>query len=713
MIILYIVIMSLSSYNHREVKNIAKQVNAKIRAEHKTMVKAALLKVRTENKERIARMRVRFAAVLKKKLVPIAGRTKANLIQDLSKHSGKVSGLKPEAPKAKSPKKDPLDKLPPPPKEKKLSAKEEAEMKKTFEEAKKTPLEGKPQYITKRIGGKIRRIPVKRLDEAAAKKKVVKKEAMPKKEFKPKDPSKKDPEKKEPVKVKSGQVKKIRKIVRERRQGKKSKFTPSLEKIKEIPAHIGKIETFEQDEYLRKFHKKFGKDKSPEPFKDFYVDSQGNKRYFRGMGGGNLQTAFFVSEDERNKILSDKAAKTKKEAEAEKADPLSKVFQGLSNDKRNKLKKMIEDDELSSNKKSQKRAFNIVNDINLGLSEDLTDENDLEMFEEDPEGLKNVRLQQMQSAAELKDILDDDDDTTKLYLLLFRKRSPKELNSILMNNAEELLKDYKQLNASQLSGLRSYINSFSKKEQSQLIRNQRDAYLANVASIKDQTGQKAKLVKAREAKEQKESAKQKKAFEKEQAEFKKAKAAKDIEVKKSEALQAKLAQESAAANTKFGLSDVKPKAAKSASGQSSIKLTPGVRVSDDDIRRYIAKKKFKSQKEQKSDPTVKAVREHNTNISLDKAKAKYEKSKEKVAKLKTDPDLKKNYDKIMKDGLSVLKAKENPSTMREKQSLAIYYGLLSDFNSVYVDNTSSNEAIIDPQWVKHTKKEIEDFKKLG
>ena len=52
------------------------------------------------------------------------------------------------------------------------------------------------------------------------------------------------------------------------------------------------------------------------------------------------------------------------------------------------------------------------------------------------------------------------------------------------------------------------------------------------------------------------------------------------------------------------------------------------------------------------------------------------------------------------------------STMREKQSLAIYYGLLSDFNSVYVDNTSSNEAIIDPQWVKHTKKEIEDFKKL-
>lgn len=704
--------MSLSSYNHREIKNIAKQVNAKIRAEHKTMVKAALLKVRTENKERIARMRVRFAAVLKKKLVPIAGRTKANLIEDLSKHSGKVSGLKPEAPKPKKPKKDPLDEIPPPPKEKKLTAKEEAEMQKTFEEAKKTPLEGKPQYITKRIGGKIRRIPVKRLDEAAAKKKVVKKEEMPKKEFKPKDPSKKDPEKKEPVKVKSGQVKKIRKIVRERRQGKKSKFTPSLEKIKEISPHIN-IKTFEEKEYLREFHKKFGKDKNPEPLKDFYVDSQGNKRYFRGMGGGGQETAFFVSEEERNKILADKAAKTKKEAEVEKADPLSKVFQSFSNDKRNKLKKMIEDDELSSNKKSQKRAFNIVNDINLGLSADLTDENDLEMFEEDPEGLKNVRLEQMQSAAELKDILDDDDDTTKLYLLLFKKRSPKELDSIIMNNAEELLKDYKQLNASQLSGLRSYINSFSKKEQSYLLRNQRDAYLANVASIKDQTGQKAKLVKAREAKEQKESAKQKKAFEKEQAEFKKAKAQKDIEVKKAEALQAKLARESAEANKKFGLSDVKPKAAKSASGQSSIKLTPGVRVSDDDIRRYVAKKKFKSQKELASDPTVKAVREHNANIMLDEAKAKYEKSKEKVAKLKTNPNLKKTYDKIMKEGLSVLKAKENPSTKNEKQSLAIYYRLLSDFNSVYVDDTLTKKAIIDPQWEKHTKKEIEDFKKLG
>jgi hypothetical protein len=157
--------MSLQSNSHKEVKSIAKQVNAKIRAEHKLLVKAAILKIKTEDKERIKRIRDKFKAVLKKKLVPIAGQSKANLIKLLEPHKSKVKDIK-------------LDEIPPPPKQKTLTAQEEQEMKKTFEEAKKTPLEGKPQYVTKNIGGKIRRIPVAKLNSAAAAKKEEKVKAF-------------------------------------------------------------------------------------------------------------------------------------------------------------------------------------------------------------------------------------------------------------------------------------------------------------------------------------------------------------------------------------------------------------------------------------------------------------------------------------------------------------------------------------------------------
>ena len=59
--------MSLSQYNHNEIKNIAKQVNTKIREEHKLKVKAAVKKLREESKERIKRIKAKFAEQLKKK----------------------------------------------------------------------------------------------------------------------------------------------------------------------------------------------------------------------------------------------------------------------------------------------------------------------------------------------------------------------------------------------------------------------------------------------------------------------------------------------------------------------------------------------------------------------------------------------------------------------------------------------------------------------
>ena len=59
--------------------------------------------------------------------------------------------------------------------------------------------------------------------------------APKKKEFKPKDPTKKEPEKKTPKKLKSGAVKKIRKVVKDARKGKKSFHTNLLEDIQEEP----------------------------------------------------------------------------------------------------------------------------------------------------------------------------------------------------------------------------------------------------------------------------------------------------------------------------------------------------------------------------------------------------------------------------------------------------------------------------------------------
>lgn len=169
--------MSLSQYNHNEIKNIAKQVNSMIRAEHKEKVKAAVKKLREESKERIKRIKAKFAEQLKKKLIPIAKVSKKKLIEHLGKHPDKVQGLTPEAPapKKKKPKSDPLDEKPPPPEDVEETPEQKKKMDKLFEEAKKTPLEGKKkkdEFITIRRGGKLVRIAKKDIEKARAAKKA-------------------------------------------------------------------------------------------------------------------------------------------------------------------------------------------------------------------------------------------------------------------------------------------------------------------------------------------------------------------------------------------------------------------------------------------------------------------------------------------------------------------------------------------------------------
>ena len=169
--------MSLSQYNHNEIKNIAKQVNTMIRAEHKEKVKAAVKKLREESKERIKRIKAKFAEQLKKKLIPIAKVSKKKLIEHLGKHPDKVQGLTPQAPapKKKKPKSDPLDEKPPPPEDVEETPEQKKKMDELFEEAKKTPLEGKKkkdEFITIRRGGKLVRIAKKDIEKARAAKKA-------------------------------------------------------------------------------------------------------------------------------------------------------------------------------------------------------------------------------------------------------------------------------------------------------------------------------------------------------------------------------------------------------------------------------------------------------------------------------------------------------------------------------------------------------------
>lgn len=126
--------MSLSSKSIKDIKALVKTANASIRAEHNAIKKKVLDKIREERKLDIKTARTKYNEMLKKKLIPIARRGKEELIADLNKH--KKHWDAPAAPAA--------------------------------------PAEEKKAYVTKRIGGKIRRIPVENLKKAEEKKKELK-----------------------------------------------------------------------------------------------------------------------------------------------------------------------------------------------------------------------------------------------------------------------------------------------------------------------------------------------------------------------------------------------------------------------------------------------------------------------------------------------------------------------------------------------------------
>lgn len=126
--------MVLSSKSLKEVKDVVKEVNKGIRAEHNAMKKKVLDKIRAERKVEIKDARVKLNEMLKKKLIPIGRRKKEELIGDLNKH------------------------------------------KKHWPEELKEPPK---KFVSRMIGGKLRRIPVDNLKKAEERKKE-KKAKVPK-----------------------------------------------------------------------------------------------------------------------------------------------------------------------------------------------------------------------------------------------------------------------------------------------------------------------------------------------------------------------------------------------------------------------------------------------------------------------------------------------------------------------------------------------------
>jgi len=130
--------MSLSSKSVKDIKALVKSANASIRAEHKVMKKKVLDKIRVERKVEMKKARDKLNEMLKKKLIPITRRQKSDLIADLNRNKKHWSLS--DAPAAAAP---------------------------------AAPAE-KKAFVTKRIGGKIRRIPVDNLKKADEKKKAEK-----------------------------------------------------------------------------------------------------------------------------------------------------------------------------------------------------------------------------------------------------------------------------------------------------------------------------------------------------------------------------------------------------------------------------------------------------------------------------------------------------------------------------------------------------------
>lgn len=117
--------MSLQSKNIKDIKSLVKEVNKKIRAEHNEIKKKVLDKIRADRKVEIKTARTKLNEMLKKKLIPIARRQKSDLISDLNQNKKHWSAPPKGVPAA-------------PP----------------------TVQEEKPTFITRRVGGKVRKIPI-------------------------------------------------------------------------------------------------------------------------------------------------------------------------------------------------------------------------------------------------------------------------------------------------------------------------------------------------------------------------------------------------------------------------------------------------------------------------------------------------------------------------------------------------------------------------
>ena len=147
--------LKLSEFSVDGLKSLAKQANEGIRKEHKETVKKVLAKVKQQEKVDIKTAKKKLADDLQKKLIRVAKRRKADLIADITKNKKHIPSMKKaskqEAKVEKKPEKPPSPEPTQPPKQ---------------------------EYITRKVGGKIRRIPVsslKKAEEIKAEKKTPKK----------------------------------------------------------------------------------------------------------------------------------------------------------------------------------------------------------------------------------------------------------------------------------------------------------------------------------------------------------------------------------------------------------------------------------------------------------------------------------------------------------------------------------------------------------
>lgn len=151
----------------------------------------------------------------------------------------------------------------------------------------------------------------------------------------------------------------------------------------------------------------------------------------------------------------------KKEVPKEKKK-LSKVFNDLSASQKKKLEQFVDEDILSSNLKSQQRAFNNIKGINEDTK--ITSE----------EGEDN--LKKLQAFSSLQEIADEQDDETKFYELIYGKIKKNEVKKGILETSKFLMDRYRDISASDLGGLRSFFKKYDDVLLTKLRKHNKDAY---------------------------------------------------------------------------------------------------------------------------------------------------------------------------------------------------------------------------------------------